>query len=275
MHMGIKDIRVVQLICISLNKFSDMGRRLMRTSGSGGTLPRSINSSMSSSSSTVDEGASFESSDDRDTNNYQVLLDTFIVLLQRDRDLLNYVFPNELQSLVFTKLIELPLVYMREEAQRLCESVEKLPKKLDTGKFAVFGIFSILRWFLKSRSIFAKLFQESDVARRQQFTTLSVTFEQAVMIEIIIFSFKSLFLFQAVTYLQQILEEVNTDSSPISQGGNVHPLTSHVLAFMEGLLTYEDSATIIATRYAENDQRKSGLSGAEKGLYDLGTYLGA
>ena len=42
---------------------------------------------------------------------------------------------------------------------------------------------------------------------------------------------------------------------------------------MEGLLAYEDTATIIATLYAEKEPRKSGSSGAEKGLYDLGTYL--
>jgi hypothetical protein len=46
------------------------------------------------------------------------------------------------------------------------------------------------------------------------------------------------------------------DSSPPSQGGNVHPLTSHVLAFMEGLLAYEDSATIITSIYVEQEQRK-------------------
>jgi hypothetical protein len=136
-----------------------MGRRLMRTSITGGTLPRSGNSSLSTSSTLIEENASFDTSDDRDTNNYKLLLDAFIVLLQRDRDLLNYVFPDDLQSLVFTKLIELPLVYMREEAQRLCELIERLPRKLDAGKFAIFGIFSILRWFLKSRPIFSKLFQ--------------------------------------------------------------------------------------------------------------------
>ena len=131
----------------------------MRTSGTG-TLPRnSINSQLSTSSSNMEESVAFDVNDDRDTNNYKTLLDTFIVLLQRDRDLLNYVFPNELQSLVFTKLIELPLVYMREEAQRLCEYIERLPRKLDAGKFAVYGIFSILRWFLKSRPTFSKLYQ--------------------------------------------------------------------------------------------------------------------
>ena len=95
-----------------------------------------------------------------------------------------------------------------------------------------------------------------------------------------------------MTCLRAILDEVRLDSSPPSQGGNVHPLTSHVLAFMEGLLVYEDTATIIASIYVEQDQsakniRRSnrflfhslditsaGLSGTEKGLYDLGTYFG-
>ncbi len=60
-----------------------------------------------------------------------------------------------------------------------------------------------------------------------------------------------------MTYLRKILEEVSTDASPLSQGGNVHPLTSHVLAFMEGLLSYEDTATIIASLYAEKESRKT------------------
>jgi hypothetical protein len=160
-----------------------MGRRLMR-SPAANTLTRGINSPLSTSITAMDDTTPFESSDDRDTNNYKLLLDAFIALLQRDRDLLNYVFPNELQSLVFTKLIELPLVYMREEALNLCESIERLSHKLDTGKFAVYGIFSILKWFLKSRPTFSKLYQESDIARRQQFTTLSATFEQSVSIQI-------------------------------------------------------------------------------------------
>ncbi|CAF4149294.1 unnamed protein product [Rotaria sp. Silwood2] len=236
--------------------FSDVSRRLMRSSGTGAS-PR-VNSLASVVSIVMEDNAIFDSSDHRDTNNYKLLLDAFIILLQRDRDLLNYVFPHDLQSLVFTKLIELPLVHMREEAQRLCESIGRLTHKLDSGKFAIYGIFEILRWFLKSRPTFSKLYQQSDVARRQQFTTLSATFEQS-----------------AVTNLREILEEVTTDASSPSQGGNVHPLTSHVLAFMEGLLTYEDTATIIASIYVEQEQRSGsgGSSGAEKGLYDLGSYF--
>ncbi|CAF0888730.1 unnamed protein product [Adineta steineri] len=238
-------------------KLGEMGRRLIR-SPAANTLPRGMSSSLSCSTTGTDDVLMFESSDDSETNNYKLLLDAFIALLQRNRDLLNYVFPKELQSLVFTKLIELPLVYMREEALVLCESIQRLPHKLDTGKFAVYGIFSILKWFLKSRPIFSRLFQESDVARRQQFTTLSATFEQS-----------------AVTCLREILDEIRLDSSPPSQGGNVHPLTSHILAFMEGLLAYEDTATIIASLYVEQEQNIDTFipSSNDKGLYDLGTYF--
>ena len=134
-----------------------MGRRLIRSPITN-TLPRNTNPPLSSMIVT-DDTVVFEASDDHDTNNYKLLLDAFIALLQRDRDLLSYVFPNELQSFVFTKLIELPLVHMREVAKTLCESIERLPNKLDTGKFAVYGIFSILQWFLKSRPTFSKLYQ--------------------------------------------------------------------------------------------------------------------
>lgn len=142
-----------------------MGRRLMRSPATN-TLSRGVNSSLSTSITGMDEPMVFDGSDDRDTNNYKLLLDAFIALLQRDRDLLNYVFPKELQSLVFTKLIELPLVYMREEALTLCETIERLPHKLDTGKFAVYGIFSILKWFLKSRPTFSKLYQVNRLIRK-------------------------------------------------------------------------------------------------------------
>ena len=135
-----------------------MGRRLIRSPASN-TLPRGSNSPSISSTMNMDDTLIFETNDDSDTNNYKSLLDAFIALLQRDRDLLNYVFPQELQSLVFTKLIELPLQHMREAALTLCDSTLRLPNKLDTSKFAVYGIFSILQWFLKSRPIFAKLYQ--------------------------------------------------------------------------------------------------------------------
>ncbi|CAF1085349.1 unnamed protein product [Rotaria sordida] len=236
----------------------EMSRRLIRSPATN-TLPRGVNSSLSSSITTMDDTVIIETSNDHDTNNYILLLDAFIALLQRDRDLLNYVFPNDLQSRVFTKLIELPLVHMREVAVSLCESIEHLPHKLDAAKFAVYGLFSILQWFIKSRPTFSKLFQESDIPQRQQFTILSATFELS-----------------AVSCLRGILDEVRSDSSQPSQGGNVHPLTSHVLAFMEGLLAYEDAAIIIASMYVEEEQRTNsvGLSGTEKGLYDLGTYFG-
>lgn len=52
---------------------------------------------------------------------------------------------------------------------------------------------------------------------------------------------------------------MTNDNSPLSQGGNVHPLTSHVLAFMEGLLAYDDTAMIIASLYVEDEKRKSQL----------------
>lgn len=202
--IGYVDQRVYPCVKIYNYHSSDMGRRLMRTSISGPSTPRGATSPNPSYLGGSDDNPSFEPSDDRDTANYHTLLDAFIVLLRRDRELLSYVFPVDLQSSVFTKLIELPLVYMREEAQRLCDSVERIPKKLDAGKSSIFGIFSILRWFLKSRPTFAKLFQvkysqldediskemrmisffqESDVTRRQQFTTFSATFERAVMIE--------------------------------------------------------------------------------------------
>ena len=135
-----------------------MGHYFRRTSTTG-TLPRSTGSSISTTLSVIEDDAIFDSNNHRDTKNYKSLLDAFIILLQRDHDLLNYVFPNEVQSLIFTKLIEPPLAYMREEAKHLCESIEKLPNKLDTGKFAIYGIFLILRWFLKSETTFSKLYQ--------------------------------------------------------------------------------------------------------------------
>ncbi|CAF0808113.1 unnamed protein product [Didymodactylos carnosus] len=207
---------------------------------------------------TVSGAVGGQSDDDRETNNYKLMLDSFLILLNRDRDMLQYVFPQELTSLVFTKLAELPLVYMKEEAQRICDTIERTHNKLES-KFCVFGQFSVLQWFFKSRQTFSKLYQESDAARRQQFTTLSATFEQS-----------------AVSCLRHILDEIKLDSSPPSVGGNVHPLTSHVLAFMEGLLNFEETATIIASLYVDQEQKSSNTpveTNEQKGQYDLGKYF--
>lgn len=70
-----------------------------------------------------------------------------------------------------------------------------------------------------------------------------------------------------MTCLRGILDEVRCDASPPSQGGNVHPLTSHVLAFMEGLLVYEDTATIIASIYVEQDESEKIFSRLKILLY--------
>lgn len=139
-----------------MNFFSETVRSILRTT-TNATLTRHTIPSVIHPIS--DENNHLDSSDERETNNHKVLLDALIVLLQRERNLLDYVFPKALQSLVFTKLIELPLTYMREEGQRLCQSVENSAQKLDTGKLAIYGIFGILQWFLTSRQIFAQLYQ--------------------------------------------------------------------------------------------------------------------
>ena len=100
-------------------------------------------------------------SDDRETINYKTLLDGFVVLLFCDWDLLFYAFSDEFKALVFYKLIQLPLAYMQEEAEHLCEAIKQLPCKLETGKFSVYGLFSIIQWFHRSKPTFSKLYPVS------------------------------------------------------------------------------------------------------------------
>ena len=127
------------------------------------TAPSSKGSSTSLSSLTVpvtvEDSPVLESSDDHQAKNYEVLLTVFVSLLRRDRLSLGKIFQRDVQSVVFTKLIELPLTYVQSEAQRLCESTEKLPHKLDTGKLAIYGLFAILKWFLKSRPTFLDFYK--------------------------------------------------------------------------------------------------------------------
>jgi hypothetical protein len=73
-----------------------------------------------------------------------------------------------------------------------------------------------------------------------------------------------------VECLRLVLDEVRNDLSAPSQGGNVHPLTSHVLAFMEGLLAYEETMTVIASTYPEEEQSSSL---PDKRPFDLSTYF--
>ncbi|CAF4575184.1 unnamed protein product [Rotaria sp. Silwood1] len=106
-------------------------------------------------------------SSDLETNNYKFLLDAFVILLSRDLDLLFYTFSNELKSLVFIKLAELPLAYIYEEAQELCKAIEQLPHKIDSGKFAFYGLLSIIQWFRKSKAVFIKLYQLNECDRNK------------------------------------------------------------------------------------------------------------
>jgi hypothetical protein len=111
---------------------------------------------------TVDTmSSSMSFSDDRETNNYKTLLDGFVALLFRDWDLLFYAFSDEFKSLVFYKSIQLPLAYVQEEGQHLCEAIKQLPYKLETGKIPVYGLFSIIQWFHKSKPTFSKLYKVS------------------------------------------------------------------------------------------------------------------
>lgn len=95
----------------------------------------------------------------RQTTNYEKLLDAFAVLLQREDDVLSDVFPPEFQSNVFNKFIELPLTYMREKAETIRQAIEKSPHKLDPAQSAIDGLIGILKWFLQSMSKYPKLYQ--------------------------------------------------------------------------------------------------------------------
>ena len=107
----------------------------------------------------AEDSVVLESSDAHEAKNYEVLLTVFMSLLRRERLSLNKIFQQDVQSVVFTELIGLPLAYMQDEAQGLCESTEKLPRKLNTGKLAVYGLFSVLKWFLKSRPMFLDFYK--------------------------------------------------------------------------------------------------------------------
>jgi hypothetical protein len=97
--------------------------------------------------------------DDRDTLNFQLLLNSFIVLLQRERTLLNYIFPQQLQGIVFAKLVEPSMKFVKEQAIHLCQAVERLTNKVDTAKFSIYGFLAILKWFPNSRPLVATIFQ--------------------------------------------------------------------------------------------------------------------
>ncbi|CAF3942568.1 unnamed protein product [Rotaria sp. Silwood2] len=218
--------------CSSLQ--SGIGRRFSRSSMFDGRSFASKNTLLPPeiepyNNHNVDNlSSSIRFSSDRETNNYKFLLDAFVILLSRDLDLLFYTFSNEFKSLVFIKLIELPLAYMHEEAQELCKAIEQLPCKIGTGKFAFYGLLSIIRWFHKSKDIFTKLYEINEC-------------------------------------LRMILEEVQKDSSNLSEDGCVHPLTMHVLSFMEGLRDYEDVITTI--RFSGTGEKK------KKCLFDLRNYF--
>ncbi|CAF0979509.1 unnamed protein product [Adineta steineri] len=197
--------------------------------------------------------------DNRETNNYKFLLDAFIILLLRDLDLLFYVFENEYKTMVLSKLMELPLTYILEEGQQLCEAIKQLPGKIDTGKLAFFGLFSIKNWFHKSESTLTKFYQESDVSSRYQFSGILLPiFEQSI-----------------IECFHLILYEVKNDSSALSEGGGVHPLTIHVFDFIEDLFDYEPMiSTIQFTNIEEQKIATDTISlSINKSIFNLNEYI--
>jgi hypothetical protein len=127
----------------------------VRTSADGSS---SRTSSMVIDERTINTTNNFDANQDRSTDNYKFLLDAFLMLLQREHNQLAYVFPQTLQSVVFTKLLALPLNYMLDEGKNLCRTIENLAHKLDTGKFAIYGLFSILKWLQEMRPKFDQLY---------------------------------------------------------------------------------------------------------------------
>ena len=119
------------------------------------------------------------SSYQRQTANYEKLLEAFAVLLQREDDVLIDVFPTEFQLNVFNKLIELPLTYMKEKAEAICQAIEKSPHKLDPTQSVIDRLIGILKWFLQSMSKYPKLYQVTsrpmNSIDRVAFHSLSVT----------------------------------------------------------------------------------------------------
>ncbi|CAF2214349.1 unnamed protein product [Rotaria magnacalcarata] len=193
-------------------------------------------------------------SSDQETNNYKTLLDALYVLLLHDFDLLFYVFSDEYKALILPKLVKSPLHYMQQEAQRLCTDIQQLSHKIDTEKFAFYGLFSIIRWFHKSENMFNKIYDENFLAPEHHFEIiLSAIFENSI-----------------VACLNAILGEVQNDSSPLSQRRSVHPLMLNVLSFMEGLFEYRD---VISHKRFSRSPNIVDSSSEEKYLFNLENFF--
>lgn len=96
-----------------------------------------------------------------ETNHYKFLLDAFFVLLERELDLLFYLFPSKFTSLLFNKLSRIPLIYMEKQARQLCDEIRRCPSKLSLGQSQIFGLLSILHWFRRFEPKFLKLYRVS------------------------------------------------------------------------------------------------------------------
>lgn len=96
---------------------------------------------------------------DQETNNYKFLLDALVILLKYELDVLFYVFSNRCKSVVFTKMIESPILYLEQGARNLCLTIKNLPDKIETGKSTIYGLLSIIRWFQNSKTLCAKFYE--------------------------------------------------------------------------------------------------------------------
>lgn len=100
--------------------------------------------------------------DEREASNYKFLLDALIILLLRESELIVRLFPTEFRPTLLVKMIGPSMAYLQEMAERLCAAVTDLPDKIHTGKHAIHGTISIIRWFYKPKPNLTELNEASE-----------------------------------------------------------------------------------------------------------------
>lgn len=213
--------------------------------------------------------------------NYIELLKAFLFLLTRERDFLAEIFPSSSLNAIFSKIVEQTLQHVVRETTKLRQAIDRSIRKLDTAMLAINAVFLILQWFSEAESKFSPLIDVNSKSFRFEhrfydfvyfekqkttsktpmgpYSVISDPFEQLVRPKKKSAScFSSIenvlsFFFQAIDRFRAILDDIRTDTSPISDGGHVHPLTSHVIVFIETLLKYRPIVTRIIAIYSQQN----------------------
>ncbi|CAF0945163.1 unnamed protein product, partial [Brachionus calyciflorus] len=145
---------------------------------------------------------------------------------------------NFIATRVLERIFDPVLRLLHVETERLSSNVKHIQKKT-TSKYIV-SLLSILSEMVKTKPQFLKIFQESTFKSTKTMRHLDKSTQ--LYLEIFVNIEKA-----CVEYLRDVADSTKNDSEAIHPNGNIHPITTETLSFINNLLPFDVIAGFISS----------------------------